>query len=106
MSFDDIIIGGGSAGLTLAARLSEEPSRRILVIEAGADFTEATEADHLHGINFALTQRDWGLNATVAPGPGSAVFPGESGRWRIGRQWWFVHSRRAGRLRRMGRRGQ
>ncbi|HEY2301305.1 MAG TPA: GMC family oxidoreductase N-terminal domain-containing protein [Acidimicrobiales bacterium] len=68
MNFDDIIIGGGSAGLTLAARLSEEPSRRILVIEAGGDFTAATEADHLHGINFALTQRDWGLNATVAPG--------------------------------------
>jgi choline dehydrogenase len=68
MSFDDIIIGGGAAGLTLAARLSEDPSRRILVIEAGADFTEATEADHLHGITFALTQRDWGMNATVAPG--------------------------------------
>ena len=68
MSFDDIIIGGGSAGLTLAARLSEDPNRQVLVIEAGADFTEPGEADHLHGINFALTQRDWGLDATVAPG--------------------------------------
>src|SRR4051794_25924885 len=66
--FDVVIIGAGSAGCTLAARLSEDGARRVLLIEAGPDFTGPTEADDLHGINFALTQRDWGLAADAAPG--------------------------------------
>src|SRR5229473_1877846 len=32
-----LIVGGGSAGAALAARLSEEPTRRILLVEAGRD---------------------------------------------------------------------
>jgi len=35
--FDYIVIGGGTAGLTVAARLVEEPSTTVLVVEAGAD---------------------------------------------------------------------
>ena len=35
-SCDYLIIGGGTAGLTVAARLSENPDITVVVLEAGA----------------------------------------------------------------------
>lgn len=35
--FDFVVIGGGTAGLVVAARLSEDATKSILVLEAGAD---------------------------------------------------------------------
>ena len=61
-AYDFIIVGGGTAGLIVAARLSEDPSQRVLVIEAGADLTSTPQIKTPAAwVSLQGTDADWGF---------------------------------------------
>lgn len=41
--FDVVVVGAGASGGVLAARLSEDPARRVLLLDAGPDFPREAE---------------------------------------------------------------
>lgn len=79
--FDYIIVGAGSAGCILAARLSEDPRNRVLLLEAGGSdrrFWIRTPAGY--GFTFADPRVNWKF--TAAPDPG---LNGRSAYWPRGK---------------------
>src|SRR6201996_562631 len=57
---DYIVIGAGSAGCVMAARLSEDPSARVVLLEAGGDDTNRWIHIPLgFGKTFADTSVNW-----------------------------------------------
>jgi choline dehydrogenase len=86
-AFDYIVVGGGTAGCVLAARLSQDPGQRVLLLEAGVAVTSAAMADPAAWPMLWHTSVDWayetvpqsGLDDAVLQWPRGKVLGGSSG---------------------------
>ncbi|KAJ7314286.1 alcohol oxidase [Mycena albidolilacea] len=77
LKYDFIIVGGGTAGLVVANRLTEIPSFSVLVLEAGVSNEGVLESTVPFFVNDLLSFNiyDWNYTLTPQPGLNGRVLP-------------------------------
>ncbi|KAF8695187.1 GMC oxidoreductase family, partial [Rhizoctonia solani] len=104
-SFDFVIVGGGTAGLAIAARLSEYSNMTVAVIEAGGDGSSHADNINIPGYSYIHgltgTDADWSYDITAQPSAGNRVtkWPrgkvlGGSGVGSINGMFWGIGAQR------------
>jgi choline dehydrogenase len=66
--FDWVIVGAGSTGGVAAARATENPRVRVLLLEAGADYPHGIPRDLVRGGRNSVLRHDWGYGHVPTTG--------------------------------------
>lgn len=73
MIWNYIVVGGGSAGCIVAARLAENPAAKVLLLEAGRSDEGDEAATRLSCLEKQDDSYDWGYTACTVAGAGGVI---------------------------------
>lgn len=79
MGYDVVVVGGGTAGCILAARLSENPDRSVCLLEAGPDYGPRDSGrwpPEMVDARAMPTTHDWGIGGEDGRSLGARIIGG------------------------------
>ncbi|MFC3174012.1 choline dehydrogenase [Novosphingobium bradum] len=80
-AFDYVVVGGGSAGCVVANRLSEDGTKRVLLLEAGPRHNSVIlDMPAALGLPLESTKFNWGFKSEPEPGLNGTVSDQHRGR--------------------------